>query len=130
MEKCPLFLINFNFSNPVPDRHHKCETEVSRRPLAWYNIVQWIHSPPPFPHYQQVKNYGKLQTKLTQQQAIFWFNIACSNHNPDGTDYDKQRFYIHTWPYMYYQHFKNFVRYLGQLLTVQQSNIERTSCVK
>ena len=25
---------------------------------------------------------------MTQQQAIFWFNIACKNHNPDGTDYD------------------------------------------
>ena len=22
------------------------------------------------------------------QQAIFWLNIACNNHNPDGTDYD------------------------------------------
>ena len=27
-------------------------------------------------------------TIMTQQQAIFWFNIACNNHNPDGTDYD------------------------------------------
>ena len=36
-----------------------------------------VNTPPPlFPHYQQVKNYGKRQTKLTQQQAIFWFNIA------------------------------------------------------
>ena len=30
-------------------------------------------------------------TIMTQQQAIFWFNIACNNHNPDGTDY---RIYI------------------------------------
>ena len=35
-------------------------------------------------------------TTMTQQQAIFWFNIACNNHNPDGTDYDIHRFYIHT----------------------------------
>ena len=27
-------------------------------------------------------------TIMTQRQAIFWFNIACNNHNPDGTDYD------------------------------------------
>ena len=54
---------------------------------------------------------------MTQQQAIFWFNIACNNHNPDGTDYDMHRFYI-----MYYPHFK--------ILTVQQSNIERTSRIK
>ena len=35
-------------------------------------------------------------TIMTQQQAIFWLNIACNNHNPDGTDYDIHRFYIHT----------------------------------
>ena len=27
---------------------------------------------------------------MTQQQDIFWFNAACNNHNPDGTDYDIQ----------------------------------------
>ena len=26
-------------------------------------------------------------TIMTQQQTIFRFNIACNNHNPDGTDY-------------------------------------------
>ena len=61
---------------------------------------------------------------IMTQQAIFWFNIACNNHNPDGTDYDIHRFYIHTC--MYFPNFNIYFRYLGQLLTVQQSNIERT----
>ena len=42
------------------------------------------------------------------------------------TDYDVHRFYI----YIYYPNFKILFRYQGQFLTVQQSNIERTSRVK
>ena len=59
---------------------------------------------------------------MTQQQAIFCLNIACTNHNPDGTHYDIQ--YIHI--------VQIYFRYLEQLWTVQQSNInlERTSRVK
>ena len=42
------------------------------------------------------------------------------------TDYDIHRFYT----YMYYPNFKIYFRNQGQFLTVQQSNIERTSRVK
>ena len=59
---------------------------------------------------------------MTQQQAIFWLNISCNNHNL----MELTRICIHT----YFPNFRIYFHYLGQLLTVQQSNIEMTNRVK
>ena len=59
---------------------------------------------------------------MTEQQAIFWFKISSNNHNL----MERTRIYIHT----YFPNVRIYFRYLGQLLTLQQSNIERTSRVK